>query len=216
MSISTDVTHIMIVDDHPLFRKGLAQLLNDQDDFDVAFEASSGDEALALLTNNEPDLIILDLNMRGRDGLSTLQMMRDREITSRILMLTVSDAQTDVLSCLRAGADGYLLKDLDPQELLNQIRESANGSVVVDPRLASALAGALRERTHSQTGMASLTDREQQILKLIASGMSNKMIARHFDIVESTVKVHVKHLLKKLGLRSRVEAAIWAIENNLK
>jgi len=156
------------------------------------------------------------LNMRGRDGLSTLQMMRERDINSRILMLTVSDAQNDVLSCLRAGADGYLLKDLDPQELLKQIRESANGSVVVDPRLASALANAVRERTNPQTGISSLTDREQQILKLIANGMSNKMIARHFDIVESTVKVHVKHLLKKLGLRSRVEAAIWAIENNLK
>lgn len=216
MNTTTDVTKIMIVDDHPLFRKGLAQLLNDQADFEVMLEASSGDEALSLLTENEPDLIILDLNMRGRDGLSTLQMMRDREITSRILMLTVSDAQNDVLSCLRAGADGYLLKDLDPQELLTQIRESANGSVVVDSRLASALANAVRERTTSKTGMASLTDREQQIVKLIANGMSNKMIARHFDIVESTVKVHVKHLLKKLGLRSRVEAAIWAIENNLK
>lgn len=216
MNTTPDVTKIMIVDDHPLFRKGLAQLLNDQTDFEVVAEASGGDEALALLTDNEPDLIILDLNMRGRDGLSTLQMMRERDITSRILMLTVSDAQNDVLSCLRAGADGYLLKDLDPQELLKQIRESANGSVVVDSRLASALANAVRERTNPQTGMSSLTDREQQILKLIANGMSNKMIARHFDIVESTVKVHVKHLLKKLGLRSRVEAAIWAIENNLK
>jgi two-component system nitrate/nitrite response regulator NarL len=216
MSTINDTTKIMIVDDHPLFRKGLAQLLNDQTDFEVVLEASSGDEALNLLTDNEPDLIILDLNMRGRDGLSTLQMMREREITSRILMLTVSDAQNDVLSCLRAGADGYLLKDLEPQELLNQIRESANGSVVVDSRLASALANAVRERTTSKTGIASLTDREQQIVKLIAGGMSNKMIARHFNIVESTVKVHVKHLLKKLGLRSRVEAAIWAIENNLK
>jgi two-component system, NarL family, nitrate/nitrite response regulator NarL len=216
MNTIQDITKIMIVDDHPLFRKGLAQLLNDQADFEVMLEASGGDEALDLLIDNEPDLIILDLNMRGRDGLSTLQMMREREITSRILMLTVSDAQNDVLSCLRAGADGYLLKDLDPQELLKQIRESANGSVVVDPRLASALANAVRERTNPQTGVASLTDREQQIVKLIANGMSNKMIARHFDIVESTVKVHVKHLLKKLGLRSRVEAAIWAIENNLK
>lgn len=216
MNNSSDVTNIMIVDDHPLFRKGLAQLLNDQPDFNVALEASGGDEALALLVDNEPDLIILDLNMRGRDGLSTLQMIRERDITCRILMLTVSDAQNDILSCLRAGADGYLLKDLDPQELLAQIRESANGSVVVDPRLASALANAVRERAAPQTGLTTLTDREQQILKLIANGLSNKMIARHFDIVESTVKVHVKHLLKKLGLRSRVEAAIWAIENNLK
>lgn len=216
MSQSNDVTKIMIVDDHPLFRKGLAQLLNEQDDFEVILEASDGNEALALLAQHEPDLIILDLNMRGRDGLSTLQLIRENDVTSRILMLTVSDAQNDLLACLRAGADGYLLKDLEPAELLNQIRQSANGSVVVDPRLAGILANALRERTQMQSGMASLTEREQQILKLIAGGMSNKMIARHFDIVESTVKVHVKHLLKKLGLRSRVEAAIWAIENNLK
>lgn len=203
---------IMLVDDHPLLRKGLKQLLAFEGDLEVIAEASSGAEAIDLAVEDEPDLIILDLHMQGMDGLQTLTKLRDRGITSRIVMLTVSDADDDVLTAIGQGADGYLLKDTDPDMLLEQIKQAVGGKMVLSEAVTKVLAAAIRRpAVRPASELDALTGREVEILECIAKGMSNKVIARELDISDGTVKVHVKHLLKKLGLRSRVEAAVWMV-----
>lgn len=203
---------IMLVDDHPLLRKGLKQLLALEDDLEVVAEASNGAEAIAIAVEDEPDLIILDLHMQGMDGLQTLTALRDRGVTSRIIMLTVSDADDDVLTAIGQGADGYLLKDTDPDVLLDQIKQAIGGKMVLSEAVTKVLAAAIRRpAVRPASELDALTGREVEILECIAKGMSNKVIARELDISDGTVKVHVKHLLKKLGLRSRVEAAVWMV-----
>lgn len=149
------------------------------------------------------------------DGLETLQRLREAKVDARIILFTVSDDQSHVLEALRQGADGYLLKDMDPEQLVEQVRAAANGKLALTPELTLILAQAIRERPSnaSQNANASLTKREKDVLRLIAKGLSNKMIARKLGITEGTVKVHVKNLLHSLRLRSRVEAAIWATEH---
>lgn len=208
---------IMMVDDHPLLRKGLRQLIEFEDELEIVGEASSGAEALILAEKYDPDLITLDLNMQGMDGLETLRALRAQGNTARILMLTVSDNDEDVLEAIRSGADGYLLKDMDPDDLINKIKEAALGKMVMSEKLTEILASALRKPEKKGTHViSSLTSREFEILKLIAKGLSNKLIARELDISDGTVKVHVKHLLKKLNLKSRVEAAVWMVNYQAK
>ena len=206
------VWKIMLVDDHPLLRKGLNQLIELEDDMEVVAEASDGKSAIPMAEELEPDLIVLDLNMQGMDGLETLHAMRNAQVASRIIMLTVSDNDEDVVRAITYGADGYLLKDMDPEQIIVRLREALNGTMVISDKLTHVLIGALRKGDDGRTKqLASLTSRELEILKLIAKGLSNKLIARELDISDGTVKVHVKHVLKKLGLRSRVEAAVWMI-----
>ena len=213
--MSSEITSLLLVDDHPLLRKGLMQLIELEDQLDVVAEASSGTEAITLAQQHQPDLILLDLNMQGMDGLETLKALRELELDCRIIMLTVSDNDEDVVCAITYGADGYLLKDMDPEDLLQKIKEAIDGKMVISDKLTHALAGAIRKGGNSRTNMlAKLTSREHEILKHIAKGLSNKLIARELDISDGTVKVHVKHILKKLGLRSRVEAAIWMVNQD--
>lgn len=207
----SDAATVMLVDDHPLLRKGLVQLLEFEEDLTVVAEASSGQEALDIAKADEPDLIVLDLNMQGMDGLETLRALRDAGVSSRIVMLTVSDSDEDVVLAITYGADGYLLKDMPPEEILEKIREAALGRIAISDRLTQVLAGAIRGNKNKTNLLAKLTSREHEILKLIAKGLPNKLIGRELDISDGTVKVHVKHILKKLGLRSRVEAAVWMV-----
>jgi len=203
---------ILLVDDHPLLRKGLTQLIEFEDELEVIGEASNGLTALELAKEHEPDLIVLDLNMQGMDGLETLRAMRSADISSRIIMLTVSDSDEDVVCAITYGADGYLLKDMDPEQILEKLKEAAIGKMVISEKLTHVLAGAIRGGNDKKSNiLAKLTSREHEILKLIAKGMSNKLIARELDISDGTVKVHVKHVLKKLELNSRVEAAVWMV-----
>lgn len=210
--MTTQTASIMLVDDHPLLRKGLRQLISLTENLEVVAEASNGDDAIKLGVDLDPDLILLDLNMQGMDGLETLSKLREEGVTSRIVMLTVSDADEDVLEAISRGADGYLLKDMEPEALLEQIQRALQGKMVMSEVVTQVLANAIR-KPHKQSFMSieSLTAREHEILQLIAKGLSNKLIGRELDISDGTVKVHVKHLLKKLGLRSRVEAAIWMV-----
>lgn len=206
---------ILLIDDHPLLRRGITQLLDMEDDMVLAGEASNSEDGIRLANELDPDLILLDLNMPGVDGLETLRWLRDGGVASRIVIFTVSDHEEDVVSALRAGADGYLLKDMEPEELVEQLHQAAVGKMVISDRLTALLADALRHQQSPEKGQpdfTSLTPRERDILRHIAQGLSNKMVARRLDISEGTVKVHVKHLLKKLGLRSRVEAAVWAVQ----
>src|SRR5690606_22965315 len=165
---------------------------------------------IKLAVELDPDLIILDLNMQGMDGIATLKKMRDEGVTSRIVMLTVSDADEDVVNAISNGADGYLLKDTDPEVLLEHIQRALSGKMVLSEAVTQVLATALRRPAPKASAeLNSLTNREYEILSFIAKGMSNKLIARELNISDGTVKVHVKHLWKKLDLRSRVEAAVW-------
>jgi two-component system nitrate/nitrite response regulator NarL len=146
------------------------------------------------------------------DGLETLRAMRNADVCSRIIMLTVSDSDEDVVCAITYGADGYLLKDMDPEKILEKLKEAALGKMVISEKLTHVLAGAIRGGSDKKSNvLAKLTSREHEILKLIAKGMSNKLIARELDISDGTVKVHVKHVLKKLELNSRVEAAVWMV-----
>ena len=209
---------ILLVDDHPMMRRGLRDLLELENDLEVVGEAGNGEDAIALAQQTEPDLILMDLNMPGIDGLETTRRMRDVDIDARIVMFTVSDEQGHVLEALRNGADGYLLKDMDAEQLIEQIRLAATGRMALSPELTQVLAEAIRVRPKptGQVPFSSLTKREKEVLRQIAKGQSNKMIARKLGITEGTVKAHVKNLLHKLGLRSRVEAAVWVLEHEAK
>lgn len=201
---------ILLVDDHPLMRRGLRQLLATGHDFEVVGEASSGEQALALQQELAPDLILLDHQMPGLSGIETLMRLRRGGYAGKILLYTVSDADEDVRAAMLHGADGYLLKDMEPEDLLRQIHAALAGSVVVSERLARQFDSSLKRDPLRAAG--DLTAREIEVLRMLVAGNSNKMIGVHLGITEGTVKVHVKNLFQKLGLRSRVEAVVWAME----
>jgi len=219
---------VLIVDDHPLFRRGVAQLLEMDPEIVVAGEASGLADALDLARRTDPDLILLDLNLSGANGrsggLEVLTALKDEDASLRVVMLTVSDAPDDLVNALRRGADGYLLKDSEPEEILARVRDALSGRTVLTETLAGRLAMAMRQDAlqtaanprDMRRNLADLTERERAVLRGVADGLSNKLIAQTLSITEGTVKVHVKHVLKKLGFRSRVEAAVWATEIGLR
>jgi two-component system nitrate/nitrite response regulator NarL len=205
---------VLVVDDHPLFRKGVVQLLAMEPSIEVVGEAGNRAQALALAARHDPDLILLDLNLKAESGLDILAALKADDPSRRVVMLTVSDAAEDLIGAIRAGADGYLLKDMEPEQLLDRVRASLAGETVIGEALAARLAGALRQEAQDlasgvKLDLALLTEREREVLRCLADGQSNKRIARTLSITEGTVKVHVKNLLKKLSFRSRVEAAVW-------
>lgn len=202
---------LLLVDDHPMMRRGIRQLIELESDLCVVGEANNGEEAIALVAQLNPELVLLDNNMPQLNGVETLKRLRELNYAGKVLLFTVSDAEHDVCDAMRFGADGYLLKDMEPELLIVRLREALQGALVVSPALTAVLAQALRAPQSASS--LDLTDRERQVLKMIAGGLSNKMVGNKLGITEGTVKVHVKHLLHKLGLRSRVEAAVWAMEN---
>ncbi|AMC34547.1 two-component system response regulator NarL [Janthinobacterium sp. B9-8] len=214
----SDKYSVVVIDDHPLFRKGVVQLLALDSRFNVIGEAASGAEGLLVVGANNPDLVILDLNMKEMDGIATLRAIKELDLDSRVVMLTVSDQSSDLVAAVRAGADGYLLKDMEPEEIIASLAEALDGQMAIPERLGRVLALAMREDDGSERNamMASLTEREREILGCLANGLSNKLVGRELGIAEGTVKVHVKSLLRKLNFRSRLEAAIWAVEQGIK
>ncbi len=200
---------IMIVDDHPLIRRGIKQLLSFEDEFDIVCEATNGTEALALAHQHELDLILLDLNMKGLSGLNTLQALRSEGITAKIVILTVSDSPADIDAIVKAGADGYLLKDSEPDELIEHLHSALDGDKVYSDIVAQHI----RDRAENPSLLDSLTERELEILSKVALGHRNKQIADVLFISESTVKVHMKSLLKKLQVKSRTAATILYLEH---
>ena len=203
---------ILIVDDHPLFRKGLIQLIQTAREFEIVGEASCGKDGIALALTLKPDMILLDLNMKDMSGIDVLKALKPSDIDTRIIMLTVSDHADDLVAALQSGADGYLLKDMEPEDLLGNMRLAAMGHMTLNDKLTAMLARALNEGSRPKNpDAAGLTEQEVKILEHISTGKSNKLISYDLGITEGTVKVHVKHLLKKLNLKSRVEAAVWAI-----
>lgn len=207
---------ILLIDDHPMLRSGVKQLISLEPQLKVIGEASNGQQGIELAEELDPDLILLDLNMPGMNGLETLDQLRTRTLSGRVVVFSVSNHEDDVISALKRGADGYLLKDMEPEDLLRSLHQAAAGQVVISEALTPVLAASLREsRPSSERDVQQLTPRECDILKLIAQGLPKKMIARKLTITESTVKVHVKHLLKKMKLKSRVEAAVWVLQEKV-
>ncbi|EOU9561056.1 nitrate/nitrite response regulator protein NarP [Cronobacter dublinensis] len=208
----SDPWHVVIVDDHPLMRRGIRQLLETDAQFNVVGEASGGAEAIVLANQLTPDIILLDLNMRGLSGLDTLTLLRRNGVSARIIVLTVSDARSDVYAVMDAGADGYLLKDSEPEMLLAAIRDGAAGDGVFSAQVETYLRQRLPgEKPHSP--FALLTERELDVLQEVARGLSNKQIASTLHISEETVKVHIRNLLRKLNVRSRVAATVLFFES---
>lgn len=207
-----DPWHVVIVDDHPLMRRGIRQLLETDAQFNVVGEASGGAEAIALVNQLTPDIILLDLNMRGLSGLDTLTLLRRDGVSARIIVLTVSDARSDVYAVMDAGADGYLLKDSEPEMLLAAIHDGAAGDGVFSAQVEAYLRQRLPgEKPHSPFTL--LTERELDVLQEVARGLSNKQIASTLHISEETVKVHIRNLLRKLNVRSRVAATVLFFES---
>ena len=198
-----------------MIRRGLSDLLSLENDVQVVGEANNGQEAINYLQNNNVDLIVLDNNMPIMNGIETLKRIRELDIEGKVLLFTVSDSSKDVQDALEFGVDGYLLKDMEPEDIIKDIRKILRDELVISPSLAPILAQAMRKPAKNESNY-DLTDRELQVLQMIAEGLSNKMIGNKLGIAESTVKVHVKHILGKVGLRTRVEAAVWAVSQHKK
>jgi two-component system nitrate/nitrite response regulator NarL len=205
---------IVVIDDHTLFRRGLIALLQREPGFAVVAEAADGFEGIRAVGEHRPDVVLLDLHMPGISGLDAIDAIRKDSPGSRVVMLTVSEDAADLLAALRSGASGYLLKNIDGEFLVDAIRRAADGDAVISPEMTQTLVQEVRTRAEPAPD-AVLSPREREIVLHIARGASNKEIARALDVAESTVKIHVQHILRKLNLTSRVQAAIWAVENGL-
>jgi len=209
---------VLIIDDHALFRVGLQGLL-EQRGIEVADAVASGIEGLQRAGELRPDIVLLDLRMPDMGGLAVLEKLRENEPGIPVVMLTTSNEETDLIKSLRSGAQGYLLKDMEPDELVSALRDIENGKNVVAQDLTDALARMVQGDTNvadDDGPFSELTPREMEILCLLAEGQSNKLIARNLGISDGTVKLHVKAILRKLGIHSRVEAAVIAVEQGLR
>ena len=219
-------TTLFLIDDHTLLRRGLVALLSQQPDLRVVGEAGDAAEALRLLPALRPDVILLDNHLPGVRGVDAIAGLREASQGSRVLMLTVSEDGQDLAAALRNGAQGYLLKTIDGDLLAQAIRRAARGEPVVSPEMMGKLVAAFQSQgapeappapmppadaaAAAPNGFTPLSPREEDVLREIARGASNKEIARTLDIAETTVKIHVQHILRKLGLSSRVQAAVYA------
>lgn len=210
---------VMLVDDHTLFRKGLAELLDGRDTIRVVAATGNPADAARLLDEAQPDALVLDLNMPPHGGLALLRELQGKGWSRPTLILTVSDAEEDLANAMRAGARGYLLKDMEPDDVVDAIQRAVRGETVVAPamtlKLVNLLQGGGSKSAARENLLAQLTAREREILDHLARGQSNKAIARSLDISHDTVKLHVRHILSKLNLTSRVEAAVFAVEQKI-
>ena len=212
----SEMIRIVLVDDHSLCRAALSELLERRGGMQIVGRTGNADEAIRLARDEKPDLVVMDLRMPDADGLVILGRMRDATMTTPVIILTVSDAEEDMGAALRAGARGYLLKDMEPDDVVEAIQRAARGELAIAPAMTLKLAHMLQTVQRSNTmedPLAALTVREREILQHLSRGETNKAIARALNISHDTVKLHVRHILAKLNLTSRVEAAVYAIEN---
>lgn len=209
---------VVLVDDHALCRTGLTDLLHHRGQITVVAALGDPDLVAGVLREQQPDLLVLDLRMPTIDGLALLRRLRAEGCDTPALILTMSDAESDLTAALRAGVRGYLLKDMGPEDVIAAIERAARGELTVAPAMTAKLAQMLQSGTKEgerKDPLAALTERERQILDHLARGESNKAIARTLDISHDTVKLHVRHILSKLNLSSRVEAAVLAVETRV-
>ncbi|WSB38822.1 response regulator transcription factor [Streptomyces scopuliridis] len=205
---------VLLVDDHQVVRRGLRTFLEIQDDIEVVGEASDGAEGIARAEELRPDVVLMDIKMPGTDGIEALRKLRELDNPARVLIVTSFTEQRTVVPALRAGASGYVYKDVDPEALAGAIRSVHAGHVLLQPEVAGALL-AQDEPGSGQGRGTSLTDREREVLTLIADGRSNREIARALVLSEKTVKTHVSNILMKLDLSDRTQAALWAVRHGV-
>ncbi|WP_291518454.1 response regulator transcription factor [Acidovorax sp.] len=212
-------TRILLIDDHSLLRSGIRLLLEKQHDFEVVAEAGDGIEGIKRAQQHKPDVILLDLNMPGLSGLETLQLLLQDNPGCAVIILTVSEEADELGQALRDGARGYLIKNIEGDALSSAIRRAAAGEAVIDNTMTAKLVSQFRAQPKAGSGVAAerdkLTVREREIVQCLAKGESNKEIARSLDVAESTVKIHVQNILKKLNLNSRVQVAVYAVEHGM-
>lgn len=208
-----DRIRVLLVDDHQLFRRGVASLLSGRDDIEVVGEASNGAEAVERARELMPDVILMDIKMPQLDGLAATKQLKTEMPYVRIMMLTVSETDEDLFEAIKAGASGYLLKNVDPDYLVACVQQVQRGEVPIAPTMAAKI---LRELTApADASIQALTGRERQVLELLAGGLANKEIAFALKISENTVKNHLRNILEKLHLQNRVQAALYAVRMGL-
>jgi two-component system, NarL family, nitrate/nitrite response regulator NarL len=209
---------VLLIDDHTLFREGLQELLGRRG-IETVGAVGDGETGIRLAGELQPDVILLDMRMPGMNGLEVLRRLRQAGLRMPVVMLTTSTEEQDLVECLRNGAQGYLLKEMEPGDLVNALEDIMGGKTVVAPQLAQLLARVVQGQTGTDeepNPFNMLTPRESEILGLLAEGQSNKVIARNLGISDGTVKLHVKAILRKLGVHSRVEAAVLAVQQGLR
>jgi DNA-binding NarL/FixJ family response regulator len=211
------VIRVLLVDDHQVVRRGLRTFLEVQGDIEVVGEAADGQEGVDRAKELRPDVILMDVKMPGTDGIEALRLLRDAGSTARVLIVTSFTEQRTVVPALRAGASGYVYKDVDPVALADAIRSVHAGHVLLQPEVAGALLSQEQNGGHGsgQGRGSTLTDRENEVLAHIADGRSNREIARALVLSEKTVKTHVSNILMKLDLADRTQAALWAVRNGV-
>ncbi|MFB8143943.1 response regulator [Streptomyces parvus] len=206
------IIRVLLVDDHQVVRRGLRTFLEIQEDIEVVGEASDGAEGVARTEELRPDVVLMDIKMPGTDGIEALRRLRELDNPAKVLIVTSFTEQRTVVPALRAGASGYVYKDVDPDALAGAIRSVHAGHVLLQPEVAGALLA--QEDASTGTGRGStLTEREREVLGLIADGRSNREIARALVLSEKTVKTHVSNILMKLDLADRTQAALWAVRH---
>jgi DNA-binding NarL/FixJ family response regulator len=219
-SVQGDTIRVIIADDHALFRRGLQMVLESEDDIDVLAEAGDGTEAVQLATEHMPDLILMDVRMPSHGGIDATRDIKDAVPHTKILMLTISDEEEDLYEAIKAGASGYLLKEISIEEVADAIRKVHAGQSLISPSMASKLltefaSMAKKDEEKQQMPAPRLTDREMEVLTLVAQGLNNRDIAKELFISENTVKNHVRNILEKLHLHSRMEAVVYAVREKL-
>ena len=221
-SPTADPIRALIVDDHALFRRGLEMVLAAEDDIELVGEASDGAEAVQKAGESLPDVVLMDIRMPKSSGIEACRAMKEVAPSSKIVMLTISDEEEDLFEAIRAGASGYLLKDIPLDEVADVVRAVHGGQSLINPSMAAKLLtefAALNKRDQEeraeQVPPPKLTDREMQVLKLVAKGMNNRDIAKELFISENTVKNHVRNILEKLQIHSRMEAVMIAVREKL-
>jgi two-component system NarL family response regulator len=215
-----EVIRVLIADDQALFRRGLYVVLGTEDHIDVVAEAENGEEAVAKAVELAPDVVLMDVRMPRINGIEAARQINLQVPTTKILMLTVSDEEDDLYEAIKAGANGYLLKEISVEEVAEAIRAVVQGQSLISPSMASKLLNefnslARKAEERQQYPAPALTSRELEVLKLVAKGMSNREIADELYISENTVKNHVRNILEKLHLHSRMEAVIYAVKERL-
>lgn len=212
MSLEGARIRVLLVDDHEVVRRGLRGFLELQDDIEVVGEASDGAVAIGLVDSLQPDVVLMDLLMPNMDGLTAIGAIKQRHPDIDVVAITSFIEEDKVTAALEAGASGYLLKDADADEVVGAIRAARAGEIHLDAAVATLLAQRMRSRRENQP-VEPLTPREQEVLQLLGRGAANKEIAAELSITERTARTHVSNILGKLGLASRTQAALWAVEN---
>ncbi|MGB9378622.1 MAG: response regulator transcription factor [Mycobacteriales bacterium] len=216
----SEAIRVLVVDDHALFRRGLEMVLEQEPDIEVVGEAADGGQAVQRSIETAPDIVLMDVRMPKGSGIEACRAIKDAVPSAKIIMLTISDEEADLYEAIKAGATGYLLKEISIEEVASAIRAVQNGQSLISPSMASKLLtefATMVKRTDEKEQLPTprLTDREMEVLRLVARGLNNRDIAKELFISENTVKNHVRNILEKLQLHSRMEAVVYAVREKL-